>query len=79
MDIMDKEAAEADLRDRILDWHDGCAWDGRTRVLNLWPVLNFFPLANLRNAGMLPAAPLFWPVSLKNANLIWPPSAAAIS
>ncbi|MDR1084067.1 MAG: hypothetical protein LBP22_04225, partial [Deltaproteobacteria bacterium] len=42
MGIIDKEAAEADLRDRILDWYDGCTRDGRTRVLNPWPVLNFF-------------------------------------
>jgi hypothetical protein len=42
MGIMDKEATEADLRDKILDWYDACTWDGRTRVLNPWPALNFF-------------------------------------
>ncbi|MDR1086507.1 MAG: ATP-binding protein [Deltaproteobacteria bacterium] len=42
MGIMDKEAAAEDLKNKILDWYDGYTWDGQTRVLNPWSVLNFF-------------------------------------
>ena len=31
-----------DLRALILDKYDGYSWDGRTRVLNPWSLLNFF-------------------------------------
>jgi hypothetical protein len=31
-----------DLRNRILDWYDGYSWDGRTRLLNPWSIVQFF-------------------------------------
>ncbi|MDR2142023.1 MAG: AAA family ATPase, partial [Deltaproteobacteria bacterium] len=36
------EWAIADLRREILAWYDGYSWDGKSRVLNPWSVLNFF-------------------------------------
>jgi hypothetical protein len=42
MGIINNEATEADLRNRILDWYNGYTWDGRTRILNPWSVLYFF-------------------------------------
>jgi hypothetical protein len=40
------DAKIADLRQKILDWYDGYSWDGKSRVLNPWSILNFFD--NLR-------------------------------
>jgi hypothetical protein len=37
-----QNAAEEDLRARILEWYSGYTWDGKTHILNLWSVLNFF-------------------------------------
>jgi hypothetical protein len=36
------ETKVSDLRQKILDWYDGYSWDGATRVLNPWAILNFF-------------------------------------
>ncbi|MDR1606799.1 MAG: ATP-binding protein [Deltaproteobacteria bacterium] len=32
----------ADLREKLLEWYDGYSWDGTTKVLNPWSILNFF-------------------------------------
>jgi hypothetical protein len=37
------------LRREILDWYDGYSWDGQTRVLNPWSVLNCLRYASLEN------------------------------
>ncbi|MDR1083442.1 MAG: ATP-binding protein [Deltaproteobacteria bacterium] len=39
---LEPDATEEDLKNKILDWYDGYSWDGQTRVLNPWSVLNFF-------------------------------------
>jgi hypothetical protein len=39
---MPKNATIARLRDKILEMYDGYSWDGQTRVLNPWSILNFF-------------------------------------
>jgi hypothetical protein len=36
------EATVSDLRQSILDWYDGYAWDGQTKVLNPWSILYAF-------------------------------------
>jgi hypothetical protein len=36
------EAQIANLRDTILQWYDGYSWDGKSRVLNPWSIINFF-------------------------------------
>jgi hypothetical protein len=38
-----------DLRENILKWYDGYSWDGKTRVLNPWSILNFFKTASFSN------------------------------
>jgi hypothetical protein len=32
------------LKELILEWYDGYSWDGQTRVLNPWSILNLFEL-----------------------------------
>jgi hypothetical protein len=32
----------SDLRETIFKWYDGYSWDGKTKVLNPWSILNFF-------------------------------------
>jgi hypothetical protein len=39
-EALPREATVADLRGLILDWYDGYSWDGETRVLNPWSILN---------------------------------------
>jgi hypothetical protein len=34
------------LREKILKWYDGYTWDGETKVLNPWSILNFFDQAS---------------------------------
>jgi hypothetical protein len=40
--IYTQDKTTKDLRQEILDRYDGYSWDGETRVLNPWSVLNFF-------------------------------------
>jgi hypothetical protein len=42
--VLPDEAEIARLRKLILEWYDGYSWDGKTRVLNPWSILNFFDL-----------------------------------
>jgi hypothetical protein len=39
---MPPESTISDLRQIMLDWYDGYSWDGKTRVLNPWSILNTF-------------------------------------
>ncbi|MDR2140258.1 MAG: ATP-binding protein [Deltaproteobacteria bacterium] len=36
------ESTIDDLKKEILSWYNGYSWDGKSRVLNPWSVLNFF-------------------------------------
>jgi hypothetical protein len=38
--VLTPEATAVDLRRLILEWYDGYSWDGETRVLNPWAILN---------------------------------------
>jgi hypothetical protein len=43
------EATTVDLRERMFELYDGYSWDGQTRVLNPWSVLNCLDNASLGN------------------------------
>jgi hypothetical protein len=40
--VLSKEATIDDLKSKIMAFYDGYSWDGETRVLNPWSILNFF-------------------------------------
>jgi hypothetical protein len=40
--VLTPESTPGDLRRLILEWYDGYSWDGETRVLNPWSILNAF-------------------------------------
>jgi hypothetical protein len=56
---MPLEASSDDLRARILEWYDGCSWDGKTRILNPWSTLEFFPNARLSDYWLTSGPPSF--------------------
>ncbi|MDR1164614.1 MAG: ATP-binding protein [Deltaproteobacteria bacterium] len=47
--IMSKDDTVADLRQIILDWYDGYSWNGKSKVLNPYSLLNFFSQSQLTN------------------------------
>ncbi|MDR2140440.1 MAG: ATP-binding protein, partial [Deltaproteobacteria bacterium] len=49
----------AELRAKILEWYDGYSWDGQTRVLNPWSLLNFFNVARFSNFWFKSGTPTF--------------------
>ena len=40
--LLTPDQTKDDLRAQILEKYDGYSWDGRTKVLNPWSILNFF-------------------------------------
>ncbi|MDR1608911.1 MAG: ATP-binding protein [Deltaproteobacteria bacterium] len=48
-----------DLRAKLLEWYDGYSWDGTTKVLNPWSVLNFFDLQKFDNFWFESGTPKF--------------------
>jgi hypothetical protein len=53
------EATVSDLRQTVLDWYDGYSWDGKTRVLNPWSVLNCFMKISFSNFWFSSGSPSF--------------------
>jgi hypothetical protein len=49
----------ADLREKFLECYDGYSWDGKTKVLNPWSVLNFFDNQMFDNFWFESGAPTF--------------------
>jgi hypothetical protein len=47
--FLPSEATTVDLRERMLELYDGYSWDGQTRVLNPWSVINCLDEARLGN------------------------------
>ncbi|MDR1607476.1 MAG: AAA family ATPase [Deltaproteobacteria bacterium] len=39
---IDSSANLVDLKDKIYEWYDGYSWDGYSRILNPYSILNFF-------------------------------------
>jgi hypothetical protein len=54
-----EEASSGDLRARILEWYDGYSRDGKTRILNPWPTLNFFPKMKFSDYWLTSGTPSF--------------------
>jgi hypothetical protein len=54
-----KDATGRDLKQLILDWYDGYSWDGETRILNPWSLLNFFNDASVKNFWFKSGTPTF--------------------
>ncbi|MDR1166718.1 MAG: hypothetical protein LBO66_12785 [Deltaproteobacteria bacterium] len=46
---MRKDDTIEDLRQKILDWYDGYSWDGKSKVLNPYSLLNFFSQSHFAN------------------------------
>jgi hypothetical protein len=55
----DPDSTVPELRQNILDWYDGYSWDGKTRVLNPWSVLNFFQKLDFNNFWFESGTPSF--------------------
>ncbi|MDR2141826.1 MAG: AAA family ATPase [Deltaproteobacteria bacterium] len=49
---MDPAASPADLRDKILAWHDGYSWDGRSRLLNPSALIKLFTSQSFDDHGV---------------------------
>jgi hypothetical protein len=56
---IEQDATALDLRNKILDWYDGYSWNGRSRVLNPWSLLNFFDRSSFTNYWMSSGKPTF--------------------
>ena len=57
-----------DLRRLFYDWFDGYSWDGRTRVINPWSVLECFRLVNFGSYWFATGPPEFMVKVLKEAD-----------
>ncbi|MDR2140635.1 MAG: ATP-binding protein [Deltaproteobacteria bacterium] len=56
---IEQDATAQDLRKKILDWYDGYSWNGRSRVLNPWSLLNFFHRSSFINFWVGSGKPTF--------------------
>jgi hypothetical protein len=63
---LDKNATVSDLRDKILEWYDGYSWDGMTKVLNPWSLLNSLEKRRLTNYWFESGSPSFLVNLIKN-------------
>jgi hypothetical protein len=68
---LSEEATVADLRDRILTLYDGYSWDGETRVLNPWSVLNCIKKIKLRKFWFQTGSPTFLVNLIKRKKLVF--------
>ncbi|MDR2141308.1 MAG: ATP-binding protein [Deltaproteobacteria bacterium] len=59
-----------DLKREILAWYDGYSWDGETRVLNPWSVLNFFDSNSFSNYWYNSGNPNYIISVLKRKNFV---------
>ncbi|MDR2141737.1 MAG: ATP-binding protein [Deltaproteobacteria bacterium] len=57
--VWGQDSTVSELRQEILDWYDGYSWDGQTRVLNPWSVLNFFRKVDFNNFWFESGTPSF--------------------
>jgi hypothetical protein len=61
-----KNATVSSLRKKILDFYDGYSWDGETRVLNPWSILNCLRTKSISNYWFESGNPFFLVNSIKN-------------
>ncbi|MDR1297240.1 MAG: AAA family ATPase [Deltaproteobacteria bacterium] len=52
-------AAKADFRELVLNWYDGHAWDGETRLSNPWSAFNLFRKMKFNNYWFMSGSPTF--------------------
>ena len=57
--VLSPSQTKDDLRDLILTKYDGYSWDGRTKVLNPWSILNFFKELKFRDYWATSGSPTF--------------------
>jgi hypothetical protein len=65
------ESTTADLRREILAWYDGYSWDGKTRVLNPFSLMNFLRTKNFTDFWFNSGTPTFLIDIIKNNNFIY--------
>jgi hypothetical protein len=66
---IDHAATSEILKDRVLEWYDGYSWDGETRVINPWSLINFLKKMQFKEFWFTSATPRFLLELIKSRQL----------